>query len=294
MPFYGEPNTCKVFAINCAPTYIWSLLCWNVPWAPPLAQDLLSLQGHCPLEAFLLPTASQHSSSPNRYYLYRVVQCSGIFTVLPLLIRKSTALFVVTLGKACHLILTATWGHSQGRCLHSQFLDEETEASCEQSKDEDADLSVLCMLLLPQPMVPLTLAQEWREEPHLTDSLAFFCFTLLSFSFRHSYQKAGHLPRHHASFPGKPDGQCCRPASSSHDFCWRPGGHPQALVSTHSPSRFLPWLFFTLRDGSKRASLGVGTGLAVSLILPFISTRTGTHTVSYLLKPSSSLLGYAG
>lgn len=119
-------------------------------------------------------------------------------------------------------------------------------------------MSVLCSLLLPQPMVPLTLAGEWREEPHLIDSPAFFCFTFLSFSFHHSSQKAGHLPWHHTDFPGKPDRQCCRPMTSA--------GGPEATHNywlAHTPIQLSSMALLHPQRGVQMSISGVGPGSAL-------------------------------
>lgn len=101
-------------------------------------------------------------------------------------------------------------------------------------------LSVLCSLPLPPPTVPLTLAHEWKEEPHLTDSPAFFCFTLLSFFFHHSPQKAGHLPWRDADFPGKPDGEVPQGREQDSASAGGPGAHPEASIQLSSMALLHP------------------------------------------------------
>lgn len=134
-------------------------------------------------------------------------------------------------------------------------------------------MSVLCSLLLPQPMVSLTLAGEWREEPHLIDSPAFFCFTFLSFSFHHSSQKAGHLLWHHTDFPGKPDRQCCRPMTSA--------GGPEATHNywlAHTPIQLSSMSLLHPQRGVQMSISGVGPGSALFHSFSLSSGRGLEHT----------------
>lgn len=86
-----------------------------------------------------------------------------------------------------------------------------------QSWGEETGL-VSCQLAAAPPASGafVYLAHAWKEEPHLTDSPALFCFTFLSFSFLRSPQKARPLLWHDAGFPGKPDGKCAGPGAGLH------------------------------------------------------------------------------